>query len=76
MTTINENYEFNCILCNKGVDFEELEKGGTFTAYKLKCASCSHNGYMFAVFVPTGDDLKTLIDRYKSIMTELGTEEK
>lgn len=76
MTTINENYEFNCILCNKGVDFEELEKGGTFTAYELKCSSCSHNGYMFAVFVPTEDDLKNLIGRYKSIMIELEPEVK
>lgn len=76
MTTINDNYEFNCVLCNKGVDFEELEKGGTFTAYELKCTSCSHNGYMFAVFVPTEDDLKNLIGRYKSIMKEIGTEGK
>lgn len=68
MTTINESYSFNCAVCNKEVDFEELEKGGTFTAYALQCRGCSHSGYMFAVFVPTSDDLQNLIARYKAIM--------
>ena len=75
MTTINNDYEFNCVLCNKGVDFEELERGGTFTAYELKCSACSHSGYMFAVFVPTHDDLKNLLNKYKNIMKEIGMEE-
>jgi hypothetical protein len=76
LTVINKGYEFNCIVCNKCVDFEELEKGSTFTAYELRCSSCTHSGYMFAVFVPTSEDLRNLINRYKNIMEEIGTEDK
>lgn len=68
MTKINTSYSFNCAVCDKEVDFDELEKGGTFTAYELQCSGCSHSGYMFAVFVPTLEDLNNLIARYKTIM--------
>ena len=68
MTKTNTSYSLYCAVCNKEVDFKELEKGGTFTAYELQCTGCSHSGYMFAVFVPTSDDLQNLIVRYKAIM--------
>lgn len=71
MTKINKDYTFNCAVCNNEVDFNELEKGGTFTAYELQCSSCSHKGFMFAVFVPTADDLKSLILRYKSLIQSI-----
>jgi hypothetical protein len=71
VTKINKEYTFNCAVCNHEVDFGEVEKGGTFTAYELKCGSCSHKGFMFAVFVPTVDDLGNLIVRYKSLIQSL-----
>ena len=71
MTKINESYTFNCAVCNKEVDFQELEKGGTFTAYELKCMGCSHRGYMFSVFVPTSEDLQNLIVRYKALLQSI-----
>ena len=76
LTVINNSYEFKCVLCNTGVEFTELEKGKTFTAYELKCNSCTHSGYMFSVFVPTHDDLLNLIDQYKRIIKNVGMEEQ
>lgn len=73
-TSVNNNYNFNCALCDKPTEIKTIEKGGTFSGHSLKCKKCKHTGYMFIVFVPEKKDLKELVDKYKSAIAESGGE--